>query len=88
MNAPVRVDAPVTFEEMVSLVRAERIARMELRRLMRAEGSLQGRIVDRRLMVLARLELFLTRCMVRRGEVVELMRGVAVPPLDGWDAEA
>ena len=23
-----------------------------------------------------------------RGDVVELMRGVAVPPLDGWDAEA
>lgn len=82
--APVQ-DRPITYEEMLAEARAARRARLSLRRMMVEEGSLREPLHDRRQKLLEAMENFFARCLVKRVEVSELLRGVAIAPIDDRD---
>lgn len=67
---------------MLAEVQAARRARLAMRRLLREEGSLHEPLHDRRQQLLDTMETFFAKCLVRRREISELLRGVAVAPLN------
>jgi len=80
--------APVTYEEMLSLVRARRRARLIMRRELQRNGGLADGLYDREQIVWARLETFIAKCLVRRAEVSGLVNGVAVRAINDETDEA
>lgn len=82
-------DAPVRFEDMLSMVQGRRLARLEMRKLARYDGILKGPLFDREQVVLGSLETFLAKCLVVRDDINNALRGVRVAPIDqGQDDEA
>lgn len=81
MTAP-QPAAPVTYEEMLSLVRSRRRARLIMRREMQRNGQIADGLYDREQVVWNRLETFIAKCLVRRVEVSGLVNGVAVRAID------
>ena len=73
---------PVSYEEMLSLVRSRRRARLIMRRELQRNGNLADGLYDREQIVWNRLETFIAKCLVRRIEVSGLVNGVAVRPID------
>ena len=73
---------PITYEEMLAEVQAQRRARLALRRMMQDEGALTEPVMDRRQRLLETMETFIAKCIVRRAEISQLLRGVVVAPVD------
>lgn len=73
---------PVSYEEMLSLIRSRRRARLIMRRELQRNGNLADGLYDREQIVWNRLETFIAKCLVRRIEVSGLVNGVAVRPID------
>lgn len=73
---------PITYEEMLAEAEAAFRSRLALRRLMISEGALKGPLYDRRQQLLKAKADFIARCMVKRREVSELLRGVTIRPID------
>lgn len=76
---------PISFEEILSAVRAKRRGRLVMRQEMRRNGLLQDGLYDREQRVWNALEQHLARCLVRRSDVIQLLERVAVDPIDDSD---
>lgn len=78
-------DQPISYEEILSVVRGKRRGRLIMRHELRRNGLLEYGVVDREQRVWNALEQHLARCLVRRSEVSALLAAVSVDPINDSD---
>lgn len=78
-------DQPISYEEILSVVRGKRRGRLIMRHELRRNGLLEDGVVDREQRVWNALEQHLARCLVRRSEVSALLAAVSVDPINDSD---